>query len=65
MSQTLIHLQDAKSQHMQSVCGSMRLATGVTLEQFNQQITGEPRAVNCPSCKKTEAYKQSMARFNR
>lgn len=61
---TLIHLQDV-SKGMVPACGSMRPATGVTLEQFNHQMSGEPRAVNCAACKRTEVYKAAMEKFGK
>ncbi len=55
---TLIHLQV----NTQFACGSI-FVPGTTLQQFNHQMTGEPRAVNCEMCKKTNVFKVAMEKI--
>lgn len=44
-----------------TACGTATPAQGTTLTQFNHQMTGDPRAVNCPACKNSPKFKEAMS----
>ena len=46
-----------------TACGTFTPQSGVTLQQFNHQVSNEPRAVNCPMCKKSPVYKMAMSKL--
>lgn len=60
--QTIIHLH-TPGQNNGIACGSFMPQHATSLKQHNAQFSGEPRAVNCPNCKNSKAYKEAVEKL--
>lgn len=69
MNQTLVHL------HYEASPGTMAVAClqnntiqyeimGARLSHPSYQLSGEPRAVTCPLCKKSSVFRDAQARLD-
>lgn len=60
--QTTIHLH-TPGQNNGVACGSFMPQHVASLKHHNHQFSGEPRAVNCPNCKNSKAYKEAVEKL--
>lgn len=67
-TQTLIHLTyDGTSTNVVACIGegTQYRVNGAVLSHPGYQLTGDPRAVTCPACRKTKVFQDIQSKFPR